>query len=304
MADDDSDLEPLSSLKRSVNDGKFSDDDFVERKSKKSPVDNGEVSDDDFVEKPSKKSKKEKKHKKHKSKKKKEKKRLKREHGGSFDEAPEPKISKKAKPTSHGLREIKEKVPLQRLLDAMQDYKWWEDPPNEGDIKWNTLEHNGVGFPPPYQPHGATLLYDGKPVVLTPAQEEICTLYADMPLDGPQLGDPNVAPTFNKNFFADFKTLLGKNSVVKDFKKCDFSQIRAHCEVERDARKNITKAEKEAKKAIAEEHKMKFSFALVDGHLQAVANVMVEPPGLFRGRGLHPKTGTLFYLLPNVFLRI
>jgi hypothetical protein len=33
------------------------------------------------------------------------------------------------------------------------------------------------------------------------------------------------------------------------------------------------------------------SYALVDGMLQKVANYRVEPPGLFLGRGEHPKTG-------------
>jgi DNA topoisomerase-1 len=47
--------------------------------------------------------------------------------------------------------------------------------PKEGDAeaKWTTLEHNGVIFPPPYQPHGVKMLYEGKPVTLTPAQEEV-----------------------------------------------------------------------------------------------------------------------------------
>ena len=46
--------------------------------------------------------------------------------------------------------------------------------PNSGDgQKWTTLVHNGVCFPPPYKPHGIKILYDGKPVNLTPEQEEV-----------------------------------------------------------------------------------------------------------------------------------
>lgn len=37
----------------------------------------------------------------------------------------------------------------------------------------------------------------------------------------------------------------------------------------------------------------KYSYAIVDGHLEKVGNYNVEPPGLFRGRGKHPKTGKL-----------
>jgi hypothetical protein len=37
---------------------------------------------------------------------------------------------------------------------------------------WDTLEHCGVTFPPAYVPHGVKLLYDGKPVNLSPEEEE------------------------------------------------------------------------------------------------------------------------------------
>ena len=43
----------------------------------------------------------------------------------------------------------------------------------DGQKKWTTLVHNGVIFPPPYMPHGVKILYNGKPVGLTPEQEEV-----------------------------------------------------------------------------------------------------------------------------------
>ena len=43
----------------------------------------------------------------------------------------------------------------------------------DGQKKWTTLSHNGVIFPPPYSPHGVKMLYNGKPVDLTPIQEEV-----------------------------------------------------------------------------------------------------------------------------------
>lgn len=46
-------------------------------------------------------------------------------------------------------------------------------PGGGAEIKWNTLHHNGVVFPPPYQQHGVKVLYDGKPVDLTEKQEEV-----------------------------------------------------------------------------------------------------------------------------------
>jgi DNA topoisomerase-1 len=188
----------------------------------------------------------------------------------------------------------KELPPLKQLELAMNAHKWWEDEPQAGAARWRTLEHNGVMFPPAYKPHGVKLYYDGKPVNLTPEQEEVATLYAEMPLDGPQLGGPPaVVKTFNTNFFEDFREVLGKGHEIKVFEKLDFSRIRAHVEAERERRRNMSKEEKEAKKGETDALRMTFAFALVDGTLQKVGNTMVEPPGLFRGRGHHPKTGRL-----------
>lgn len=36
-----------------------------------------------------------------------------------------------------------------------------------------------------------------------------------------------------------------------------------------------------------------YLFAMVDGRKEKVGNFRAEPPGLFRGRGEHPKKGTL-----------
>jgi DNA topoisomerase-1 len=44
---------------------------------------------------------------------------------------------------------------------------------SDGQKKWTTLVHNGVIFPPPYKPHGVKILYKGKPIDLTPEQEEV-----------------------------------------------------------------------------------------------------------------------------------
>jgi DNA topoisomerase I len=60
----------------------------------------------------------------------------------------------------------------ERLQYAMQSFLWWnaKEPP-EG-CQWVTMEHAGVSFPESYQPHGVKLLYEGKPIDLTPIQEE------------------------------------------------------------------------------------------------------------------------------------
>jgi DNA topoisomerase-1 len=43
-------------------------------------------------------------------------------------------------------------------------FKWWENgEQGDGSIKWNTLEHSGVYFPPPYEPlpRDVKMMYNG-----------------------------------------------------------------------------------------------------------------------------------------------
>ena len=41
------------------------------------------------------------------------------------------------------------------------------------DVKWSTLSHSGVLFPPEYAAHNVKMTYDGVAVDLTPEQEEV-----------------------------------------------------------------------------------------------------------------------------------
>ena len=69
------------------------------------------------------------------------------------------------------VKKAKVLTPVQLLDRAVQAFKWWEYQHKDNDIYWRTLQHNGVIFQPPYQPHGVPLYYNGKPVKLTPEQE-------------------------------------------------------------------------------------------------------------------------------------
>ena len=40
-------------------------------------------------------------------------------------------------------------------------FKWWEQEAREDGVKWTTLQHQGVYFPPDYIPHGVKMKYDG-----------------------------------------------------------------------------------------------------------------------------------------------
>lgn len=137
------------------------------------------------------------------------------------------------------------------------------------------------------------MFYDGEPVELTPEQEEVATWYATVPVDGPHLSKPETAEIFNRNFFRDWLEILGPGHVIKEFEKCDFSPIRAWVQEERERKKAMTAAEKEEAKQGRKQAKLQFGYALVDGHIEKVGNILIEPPGLFRGRGLHPKMGCI-----------
>ncbi|PVH19622.1 hypothetical protein CXQ85_003470 [Candidozyma haemuli] len=177
--------------------------------------------------------------------------------------------------------------------DADDGYKWWEDENfGEGEERWQTLEHAGVIFPPPYEPLPSyvKLYYNGKAVELPPLAEEVAGYFAAMIET-----DHAKNPVFQQNFFNDFLQVLeesgGCNVQIKEFEKCDFSKMAAFFEKQREEKKNLTKQEKQRIKEEKEKLEEPYRTCLMDGRKENVGNFRVEPPGLFRGRGAHPKTG-------------
>nr|AAC39319.1 topoisomerase I [Aspergillus nidulans] len=181
-----------------------------------------------------------------------------------------------------------------------EEYKWWEGPTKgDGTIKWTTLEHNGVVFPPPYEPlpKHVKMKYDGIPVDLHPEAEEVAGFFGSM-LNSTQHTEN---PTFQKNFFADFKEILKKtggakdqkgNKVdIKEFSKCDSQPIFQYYDAQRQEKKALPPAEKKRLKAEKDAQEAPYMYCMWDGRKQKVGNFRVEPPSLFRGRGEHPKTG-------------
>ena len=181
-----------------------------------------------------------------------------------------------------------------------EEYRWWEDPTKgDGTIKWTTLEHNGVVFPPEYEPlpKDVKMKYDGTPVTLQPEAEEVAGFFGTM-LNSTQHVEN---PTFQKNFFGDFKDILKKTGGAKDpkgnkidikeFSKCDFQPIFAYYDMKRNEKRNLPPAEKKRLKAEKDAEEAPFQYCVWDGRKQKVGNFRIEPPSLFRGRGEHPKTG-------------
>lgn len=181
-----------------------------------------------------------------------------------------------------------------------EEYRWWEDPTKgDGTDKWTTLEHNGVVFPPPYEPlpKSVKMRYDGTPVTLQPEAEEIAGFFGAMLNSTHNIENP----TFQKNFFEDFGSVINKtggakdragNKIrIKDYSKCDFKPIFEYYDAKRVEKKALPAAEKKAIKAEKDAAEAPFLYCTWDGRKQKVGNFRVEPPGLFRGRGEHPKTG-------------
>jgi DNA topoisomerase-1 len=212
------------------------------------------------------------------------------------------KVKDEPSATKKGKTKAKEE-PSEQDQDAEaedEEFRWWDAPKKEDDsIKWTTLQHNGVVFPPPYEPlpSNVKLVYDGKSVTLHPDAEEIAGFYGAMLNSTVNVSNE----TFNKNFFLDFKAMLDKTGHGKDregnkvkitsFEKCNFQPIFNYYDAEREKKKTLSTAEKKALKAAKDEAEAPYMFCTWDNRKQKVGNFRVEPPGLFRGRGEHPKTG-------------
>ncbi|KAM7278602.1 hypothetical protein ACFE04_005736 [Oxalis oulophora] len=177
-----------------------------------------------------------------------------------------------------------------KITKSSQYSKSIKAPPSAGDgqKKWTTLVHNGVIFPPAYKPHRIKILHKGQRVDLTPEQEEVATMFAVM-----QETDYMQKPQFLENFWTDWRKLLGKNHVIQKLSDCDFTPIYEWHQREKEKKKQMTTDEKKALKEEKLEQEEKYMWAIVDGIKEKVGNFRVEPPGLFRGRGEHPKMGKL-----------
>jgi DNA topoisomerase-1 len=157
-----------------------------------------------------------------------------------------------------------------------------------GKKKWTTFSHNGVSFPPKYIPHNIQVTYQGDKVTLTPEQEEIATLYAKY------LNTEYFKSTvFNKNFWKDWKQILGTTHKIQSLMGCDFTAIHDYILKINEEKTLLSKDEKQKRKDKKDQAELIYKYAILDGKKQAVGNFRVEPPGIFIGRGCHPKLGKI-----------
>ena len=213
---------------------------------------------------------------------------------------PKKKAEVKKEATTKGKGVKREDTEDRAVEEEEEEYRWWEDPTKgDGTKKWTTLEHAGVVFPPPYEPlpKSVRMRYDGKPVDMAPEAEEVASFFGAMLNSTHNVENP----TFQKNFFADFQKMLketggatdknGDKIAIKEFEKCDFQPIFDYYDAQRTEKKALPAAEKKRLKAEKDAAEAPYMYCMWDNRKQKVGNFRVEPPGLFRGRGEHPKTG-------------
>ncbi|XP_065442403.1 DNA topoisomerase I, mitochondrial isoform X3 [Chrysemys picta bellii] len=171
-------------------------------------------------------------------------------------------------------------------------WKWWEEEKTDDGVKWKQLEHKGPYFAPLYEPlpDDVKFYYDGKPMKLNVATEEIATFYAKM-LDH----EYTTKEIFQNNFFHDWRKEMTseERKKIKHLEKCDFKEMHKYFVDKNEARKALPKEEKQKLKEEADKIQEEYGYCILDGHREKIGNFKTEPPGLFRGRGDHPKMGML-----------
>ncbi|XP_072290841.1 DNA topoisomerase I, mitochondrial isoform X2 [Eucyclogobius newberryi] len=201
-------------------------------------------------------------------------------------------ISKNPKRTKEDIQEAKLLKIKKKEEEEQNRWRWWEEEKYEDGVKWKFLEHKGPFFPPEYQPvpDNVHFYYEGNAVKLSLAAEEVALFFAQM-LDH----EYTTKDVFRENFFKDWRKEMTseERSLIKNLNKCDFGEMHAMHKAKVEARKNMSKEEKQVQKDINQTIVEEFGFCLLDHHKEKIGNFKIEPPGLFRGRGEHPKQGML-----------
>uniref|UniRef100_A0A8C9AMR8 DNA topoisomerase I n=1 Tax=Prolemur simus TaxID=1328070 RepID=A0A8C9AMR8_PROSS len=149
----------------------------------------------------------------------------------------------------------------------------WEEEKSTDRVKWRQLEHRGPYFAPAYEPlpDGVRFFYNGEEASEWPAPG------CDLPVFTPGWGPREMT--------------VEERKVIKHLDKCDFTEMHRYFVDKAAARKALPREEKQKLKEEAEKLRQEFGYCILDGHREKIGNFKTEPPGLFQGRGDHPKMG-------------
>jgi DNA topoisomerase-1 len=150
------------------------------------------------------------------------------------------------------------------------------------------LQHNGVAFPPEYAPRGLVTTIQGRLVKLEPLQEEMLMAWAK------KIGTPYVDdPVFQENFLYSLREKWPDLFMGVKIDDIDWREMVAIAQSEKLA--NLPEEERKRisaeRKRVREELKAKYGHARVDDHPVEIGAYLIEPPGIFMGRGAHPLRG-------------
>jgi len=155
-------------------------------------------------------------------------------------------------------------------------------------IKWKILRHNGIAFPPEYAPRGLATTIQGKLVKLEPLQEEMLLAWAK------KIGTPYVDdPVFQENFLSALRQEWSDLFTGVEIDDIDWTELVVVAQSEKLANLPEEKRRELAaqRKAQRDALKAKYGYARVDDHQVEIGAYLVEPPGIFMGRGAHPLRG-------------
>lgn len=157
-----------------------------------------------------------------------------------------------------------------------------------GGKQWETLIHNGPMCAPLYEPHNIPVIINGVKHQLSGLAEEYITMYARY-IDS----DYVKKPRFNKNFLHDWKKTLPSHIKVNNMDEVNVNDIKKHLDKVKDKKANMSKEMKDKIKNDSLKIEEPYMYCVVNGGRMKVGNYKIEPPGIFLGRGDHPKLGMI-----------
>jgi len=148
---------------------------------------------------------------------------------------------------------------VKKLSANSRAEKWWEGLDKKEGSKWKTMQHNGVYFPPEYEPlpSKVQILYKGNPVKLDSVStknsfgitaEEAAVFFAMKMEQDDRLAEKDLErkksiddKKFTDNFWKDWKKILGTGHIISSFKDVDFKPLQKYLSQRSEQKKVLKK---------------------------------------------------------------
>jgi len=194
--------------------------------------------------------------------------------------------------------------PIEQTIDSCE---WWgktsEDAPDyPKNWKWNTLSHNGPYFQDieePYIPKKLKLQYSNQKLDLNADEERVLMYYAKSVVYPETVVKKTSEKrmqdsTFTKNYMNDLKMYLTSNNkkIIKNISNINWKNFLKV--VEKEKPDNLSEKQKYERKCKNKNIDIVHGFAMVNGFQEKVSSgKIVEPAGIFMGRGKNPNRGKI-----------